>query len=114
MNYFDIKFLHQFLTVMMVYSLMIMIYNPNLRLGKILYLFTSLMMVVSGALSMDRLKLLDHDTYPMWLYAKLGCLFLATVFPILMAKFVPKLASKLSCLYLIFIVAAVFLGIYKP
>lgn len=72
------------------------------------------MMLVSGVMSMERLDMRADDTYPVWIYAKLGCLLIATALPILMAKFLPKIASKLSFLYLIFILAAVFLGVYRP
>ena len=114
MNHLDVKFLHQLLAITLLYSVMLMIYNPKLKLAKVFFFFTNLAMVGSGILSLDQRELTLDDSLPVWIYAKFAVLILLTFLPLFMVKFLPKLASKLSCVYFLLIAAGVFLGVFKP
>lgn len=114
MNYFDVKFFHHLLVIVIIFSLMTMTYNPKLKLAKLFYLFTLIMMGLSGAMSMDQLQILALDSYPVWIWAKIALLTLGGVLPLLISKKFPQHASKLNCIYILFFVAASFLGVYKP
>ena len=113
MTYFDFQYFHHAAIIIFVFFLVINLSKTRSSLYKILYGVSSLLLLVSGFALFSQENISFSPPYPLWIWGKLLIwLSLATVVPILIKR-APKLASKLGLIFLLLVLAAAYLGVYK-
>lgn len=113
MTYFDYQYFHQAAILAMVFFLVMNLSKRGSLLFKILYGLSTLLVLLSGVALFPSANISSSPPYPLWVWGKfLAWTSLAFVVPILIKR-TPNFVGKISFVFLIIILAAAYLGIYK-
>lgn len=100
------------LTVLYLFGLMSATYNPQKKLAKLFFYFVSLVLLVSGLNSMQKLGLPLDGNFPLWIWAKIACWIFLVIVPAITIKKFPRIASKFNWLFVLVLIVAIFMGVY--
>jgi hypothetical protein len=114
MGYYDYKFIHIGLVVIYMYSVMNSSFRPTQIIPKIILGLTSLFLLGSGFLLLNRFGISLTGPYPIWIWVKFGIWFLLAMVPPILIKTFPKRSIHLNAVYMVLVLAASYLGIFKP
>lgn len=114
MNYFDFKFFHIAIGLIFLFNLMLGIYNPTNKIFKIVLGIFTVILLGSGYMLLGRFGIPHAGPYPMWVWAKLACWLLLAIIPPIMIKRFPTVTKRVSIVYLLLILIAAYMGVYKP
>ena len=114
MGYYDYKFIHIGLVVIYMYSVMNSSFRPTRIIPKIFLGFTSLILLISGFLLLNRFGISLTGPYPIWIWVKFGIWFLLAMVPPILIKVFPKRSVHFNTVYLALALGASYLGIFKP
>jgi hypothetical protein len=89
-------------------------YNPNKIIPKVFLGLVSLLLLGSGFLLLNRFGISPTGPYPIWIWAKFGIWTILAICPPIFIKRFPKIAIHLNTVYLVIIISATYLGIFKP
>jgi len=102
------------MVVLLIYNLMLGIYNPTNKVLKISLGITTIILLGSGFTLLKRFGISHSGPYPMWIWAKIGCWFSLAIIPPVLIKRAPNVAKKSSIILIAIILIAIFMGVYKP
>lgn len=113
-NYHDLKILHLFAVSVFFLSMTITLYNPEKKLHKILSGLSSVVVLISGAILLDRFGISHSGPYPTWVLIKVGIwLALNIVTPIVVKRFA-KFSKILYWPWLFVLFMGIAMAVYKP
>lgn len=113
MTYFDFQFFHHTAIIVFTFFLVMSISKRGSALYKVLYGISSLVLLVSGLSLLSSENISLAPPYPLWIWGKLAAwLFLAIMIPVL-SKRAPRVLGKLGILFLLTLLGAAYLGVYK-
>ncbi|MBD65515.1 MAG: hypothetical protein CME62_09930 [Halobacteriovoraceae bacterium] len=115
MNTFDYQFFHIAMVIIIVANLLYAANSPQNIAFKILYGLNTVFLLISGLIMIQLAGLnpADISHYPLWLWVKILCWMLITIIPPILNKRAPKLMQKISLVFILIILFAAYLGIYK-
>jgi len=74
----------------------------------------TVILLISGFSLLARFGIPHSGPYPMWIWSKLVCWILLAMLPPIMIKRIPNATKKISFIFVLIILIAGFLGVYKP
>lgn len=113
MNYFDYRFFHIASILIFTFILAICFMKTSSAFYKILSGLFSLAVIISGFMLFSQASLSLSPPYPTWIWAKLVIWLLMAALVPMIIKRAPKIAPKLSFMFLFTMLVAAYLGIYK-
>lgn len=114
MGYYDYKFFHIILVLLYLYGLMTSSYNPTKKLPKIFLGISTVILFLSGFMLLGRFGIPYSGPYPMWVWGKIGIWICLAILPPIIIKRFPSLAARFNFIFVIVIMLAGFLGVFKP
>lgn len=114
MNYFDFKYFHIAIGLIFLFNLMVSIYNPSKKIPKITLGILTVVLLGSGFSLLGRFGIPHHGPYPMWIWAKFASWLVLAIVPSILIKRAPVVAKKSSFVFLLIILIAAYMGVYKP